>query len=245
VPPDSVRCTRGIQLQLVTFGKIQSRRAIIHRTVRCSNGTRLWNSSASGFHEGCSAIIHRTCPVCTGLSGASTEQRLLRRQRLPAMHLMRAQRAQKSESPMPAHRTVNSACPVRHRTSRRAQKSELQRSDSNGTGDVAGAPDMSGVHRTVRCAIEQTASQRPLLVVGAINTPTTQPFIASKFSTSQLLTRALAFNSRHTKEIKSSPNSTQRPSDSRERFACVLSSSCAWIAFFFLDSFIAIKLTCN
>jgi hypothetical protein len=85
VPPDSVRCTRGIQLQLVTFGKIQSQRAIIHRTVRCtpdsvrcSNGTRLRNSPASGFHEGCSAIIHRTCPVCTGLSGASSEQWLLR-----------------------------------------------------------------------------------------------------------------------------------------------------------------------
>jgi len=195
-------------------GILQSRRAIIHRTVRCtpdsvrcSNGTRLRNSPASGNQSGCSAIIHRTCPVCTGLSGASTEQRLLRRQRLPAMHLMRAQRAQKSESPMPAHRTVNSACPVRHRTSRRAQKSELQRSDSNGTGDVAGAPDMSGA----------PSNRQPpptvILVVGAINTPTTQPFIASKFSTSQLLTRALAFNSRHTKEIKSSPNSTQRPSD--------------------------------
>jgi hypothetical protein len=47
---------------------------------------------------------------------------------------------------------------VRHRTSRVAHKSELQRSDSNGTDDVAGAPDMSGVHRTVRCAIEQTGS---------------------------------------------------------------------------------------
>ena len=195
-------------------GILQSRRAIIHRTVRCtpdsvrcSNGTRLRNSPASGNLSDCSAIIHRTCPVCTGLSGASTEQRLLRRQWLPAMHLMRAQRAQKSESPMPAHRTVNSACPVRHRTSRRAQKSELQRSDSNGTGDVAGAPDMSGA----------PSNRQPpptvILVVGAINTPTTQPFIASKFSTSQLLTRALAFNSRHTKEIKSSPNSTQRPSD--------------------------------
>ena len=76
---------------------------------------------------------------------------------------------------------------MRHRTSRRAHMSELQRSESNGIDDVAGAPDMSGVHRTVRCAIEQTASQRPLLVVGAINTPTTPPFIASKFSTSQLL----------------------------------------------------------
>jgi hypothetical protein len=45
-----------------------------------------------------------------------------------------------------------------HRTSRRAQKTELQRSNSNGIGDVAGAPDKSGVHRTVRCTIRQTAS---------------------------------------------------------------------------------------
>jgi hypothetical protein len=95
--------------------------------------------------------VHRTVRCNLGATATS-------RQRLPAIHLMRAQRAQKSGSPMLAHRTVNSACPVRHRTSRRAQKSELQRSDSNGTGDVAGAPDMSGVHRTVRCAIEQTAS---------------------------------------------------------------------------------------
>ena len=57
------------------------------------------------------------------------------------------QRAQGSGTPMLAHRT-----------SRRTQKSELQRSEPNGFGDVAVAPDMSGVHRTVRCAIEQTAS---------------------------------------------------------------------------------------
>jgi hypothetical protein len=66
---------------------------------------------------------------------------------------------------------------------------------------LSGAPSNRQPH--------QTAS----LVVGAINTPNHPPFIASKFSTSQLLTRALAFNSRHTKEIKSSPNSTQLPSD--------------------------------
>jgi hypothetical protein len=35
-----------------------------------------------------------------------------------------------------------------HRTSRRAQKSELQRSNPSGFGDVVGAPDKSGVHRT-------------------------------------------------------------------------------------------------
>jgi hypothetical protein len=67
------------------------------------------------------------------------------------------QRAQKSGTPMLAHRTLYSACLVRHRTSRRAQKTELQRSNPNGFGDVAGAPDMSGVHRTVRCTMQQTA----------------------------------------------------------------------------------------
>jgi hypothetical protein len=34
--PDSVRCTRGIQLQLATFGNFSGRRAIIHQTVRCT-----------------------------------------------------------------------------------------------------------------------------------------------------------------------------------------------------------------
>jgi hypothetical protein len=67
------------------------------------------------------------------------------------------QHAQKAGTPMLAHRTLYSTCPVRHRTSRRAQKSELQRSEPNGIGDVAGAPDMSGVHRTVRCTIRQSA----------------------------------------------------------------------------------------
>jgi hypothetical protein len=155
--------------------------------------SRLRNSSASGIHFSRSAIIHRTvrctpdCPVYTGLSGATAEQRLFRRQRLPVLHLMRAQRAQRSGTPILAHRTMNRSCPVctGHPGGPRSQK--LQRSESNDSDNVAGAPDMSGVHRTVRCAIEQTTSQRPLLVVGAINTPTTPPFIASKFSTSQLL----------------------------------------------------------
>ena len=158
--PDSVRCAKGGRPQeLASFGKLQ-------RLVR-------YNSP--------------DCPVCTGLSGATPEQRSSPRQRLSAAHLMRALRAQKSGAPTPAHRTRNSRCPVctGHPGGPTSQK--LQRSESNGSDDVAGGTGLSGVHRTVRCAIEQTASQRPLLVVGAINTPTTPPFIASKFSTSQLL----------------------------------------------------------
>jgi hypothetical protein len=95
------------------------------------------------------------------------------------------------------HRTVYRTCPVHHRTTQRPHQSELQRSEPNGRLTWL-------VHRTVRCAMRQTPSQRPLLVVGAINTPTTPPFIASKFFNFLHLTRAIAFNTRHTKEIKSS-----------------------------------------
>jgi hypothetical protein len=179
----------------------------------------LRNSPGSGFHFGCSAKIHRTvrctpdCPVYTGLSGVTAGQRLFRCQRLPATHLMRARSAQSSGTREQAHRTIYSLCPVctGHPGGPRSQ-------NSNGRPNGYLVTWLS--HRT--CPVctglsgapfDRQLHQRSSLVVGAINTPTTPPFIASKFSTSQLHTRALAFNSRHTKEIKSSPNSTQRPSD--------------------------------
>jgi hypothetical protein len=147
-----------------------------HRTCPVHQRTQVSNSSPSGISGGHSAIIHRTvrcskegrpqelaslgislqplrynspdCPVCTGLSGASAEQRLLQAPTATCSALIARQRAQRSGTPMLAHRTLYSTCPVRHRTSRRAQKSELQRSISNGTGDVAEAPDCPVRHRT-------------------------------------------------------------------------------------------------
>jgi hypothetical protein len=38
VPPDSVRCTRELNAELLTIGKMGGRSAIIHRTVRRSTG---------------------------------------------------------------------------------------------------------------------------------------------------------------------------------------------------------------
>jgi hypothetical protein len=90
------------------------------------------------------------CPVSQRATATS-------RQRSPAEALNARQSTQKSGTREVAHMTLYSACPVCHRTSRRAQKTELQRSKPNGIGDVAGAPDMSGVHRTVRCTMRQTA----------------------------------------------------------------------------------------
>ena len=67
-------------------------------------------------------------------------------------------------------------------------------------------------HRTVRCAMRQQPSNGHFVVVGAINTPTTPHSMASKFLHFYTL-QELAFNTRHTQEIKSSPNSTQSFSD--------------------------------
>jgi hypothetical protein len=122
--------------ELLTFGKTQSRSAIIHRTVRCtpdsvrcSRNDATLNSPASGIRNGQSAIIRQTCSVYTGLSGVTAGQRLLWHQRSPAGALNARQSAQKSGTREQAHRTLYSTCPVRHRTSRRAQQSELQRSE--------------------------------------------------------------------------------------------------------------------
>jgi hypothetical protein len=120
VPSDSVRCTRGLQVKLFTFGKNQRRSAIIHRTVwytpdsvRCSRGERLWNSPASGIR---SAIIHRTCPVCTGLSGEPVEQRLLRANGHLQQQLMcaRARRSQARAKWRTGHSTVHVRCATGH-----------------------------------------------------------------------------------------------------------------------------------
>jgi hypothetical protein len=145
------------------------------------------NSPASGIH---SAIIHRTCPVHTGLSGEPAEQRLLRCQWSPAEALNARQSAQKSGTRKTAHRTVYSTCPMHHRTARRPHQSELQRSNPNGRVTwlahrtlSGGAPDtvrwrtgLSGA--PCDSSLHQTAS----LVVGVINTPNHPTFKLSKFS---------------------------------------------------------------
>ena len=113
-------------------GILQSRRAIIHRTVRCSNGTRLRNSPASGNQSGCSAIIHRTCPVYTRLSGEPAEQRLLRANGHLQAHLMRARSAQKSGTRETLHRTIYSTCPVYTGQPGGPRSQKLQRSNPNG-----------------------------------------------------------------------------------------------------------------
>jgi hypothetical protein len=75
--PDSVRCTRALDAELATFGKMGGRSAIIHRTVRCASGataTSRETIDCNAFNARLRAqrtehaqlahwTIYRTCPV--------------------------------------------------------------------------------------------------------------------------------------------------------------------------------------
>jgi hypothetical protein len=78
VPPDCVRCTRGLHAELFTFGKIQRRSAIIHRyTGQCP----VTQGRAALELASLRNSLHYNsldCPVYTGLSGEPAEQRLVR-----------------------------------------------------------------------------------------------------------------------------------------------------------------------
>jgi hypothetical protein len=139
VPPDSVQCTRALKAELATFGKINGRSAIIHRTVRCASGAMATSRATVDCNRIQCAIVRAEVRARAGgapdslqdLSGAPPDN--------PEPHL-----------------------------------SELQRSNPNGWLTWL-------AHRTVRCAMRQQPSNGHILVVGAINTPTTPHSMASKF----------------------------------------------------------------
>jgi hypothetical protein len=88
------------------------------------------NSPASGIH---SAIIHRTCPVHTGLSGVTAEQRLLRANGHLQRHLMYA-RARRSQ----ARAWWRTGQPTGHVQCTTGQPGTLTRQSSNGRTLTAG-----------------------------------------------------------------------------------------------------------
>jgi hypothetical protein len=162
VPPDSVRCTWELEAELATFGK---------------NGRSLrYNSSDCPVKHRTVSGVTPDCPVCQRSNGYFAPT-------IDCNALNALQCAPGSEHAQEAHRTVYRTCPVHHRITQRPHQSELQRLNPNGRMTwlahrivSVGAPDCLVRHATA-------ALQRPLLVVGAINTPTTPHSIASKFST--------------------------------------------------------------
>jgi hypothetical protein len=187
VPPDSVRYTRDSNSELLTFGNPGGRSAIIHRTVRCSTGQ--------------CPVAHRTVRCASGATTTSRQRSST--ERIECATVRSRVRAETGGAP-DSEQCLSGAppdCPVPQKTE--APTVRIQR-----PCDVAGAPD------SVRWRIglsgapcDSSLHQMASLVVGAINTPNHPPFIASKFSNFLYLTRAIAFNTRHTKEIKSSPKS--------------------------------------
>jgi hypothetical protein len=111
---------------------------LAHRTVRCATkqcsvhqgrSTQTLHLRVSGeplrYNSPDCLMGHRTVRCA---SGATTIERNDQLQRSPAnMNSALTVRAE-SEQRQKAHRTVNSACPVRHRTVRCPKMSELQRS---------------------------------------------------------------------------------------------------------------------
>jgi hypothetical protein len=187
VPPDSVRCTRDSNSELLTFGNSGGRSAIIHRTVQCSTGQ--------------CPVAHRTIRCASGATATSRQRSSA--ERIECATVRARVRAGLDGAP-DSEQCLSGAppdCPV-------PQKTEAPTIGIQRPGDMAGAPDsvrwrtgLSGA--PCDSSLHQTAS----LVVGAINTPNHPPFIASKFSNFLHLTRAIEFNTRHTKEIKTSPKS--------------------------------------
>jgi hypothetical protein len=160
------------------------------------------------------------------------EQRLLRAQRLTTTAFNALQCAPVSEHAQLAHQTVYRTCPVHHRTAQGPHKSELQRSNPNGWLTWL-------AHRTVWCAMRQQSSNGHFWWLG-YEYPNHPTFNGIQVFHLQHITRAIAFNSRHSKEIKSSPKSgiTQNQIVTRQIDICVHLSSCAWIASFLSHSFL-------
>jgi hypothetical protein len=127
-PPDSVRCTREPEAELATFGKMGSRSAIIHRTIRWSTGQ--------------CPVSHRTVRCANGAATTSHAT-------VDCNAFNARLRAQRTEHAQKAHRIVYITCPVHHRTVQRPHQSELQPSEPNGRLTwlahrkvSGGAPDM-------------------------------------------------------------------------------------------------------
>jgi hypothetical protein len=120
VPPDSVRCTRDSNSELLTFGNSGSRSAIIHRTVRCSTGQ--------------CPVAHRTVRCASGATTTSRQRSSA--ERIECATLRARVRAGPDGAP-DTEQCLSGAppdCPV-------AQKTEAPLVRIQWPGDVAGAPD--------------------------------------------------------------------------------------------------------
>jgi hypothetical protein len=166
-----------------------------HRTVSGAPGEPNSKLATFGNSESHSAIIHRTFRCASRVTATQRQRSSATNNKCATVCACACRSRDRRQK---AHRTVNSDCPVHHRTVRWPRSQKLQRSNPNGRVTWL-------AHRTVRCAMRQQPSPTAILVVGVINTPNHPPFIASKFSAIKPHTRAIDFIQDTYKEIKSSP----------------------------------------
>ena len=125
--PDSVRCTRDSNSELLTFGNSGGRSTIIHRTVRCSTGQCL--------------VAHRTVRCASGATATSRQRSSAKRIQCATL---RAEVRHASEGAPDSLQDLSGAppdCPV-------AQKTEAPTVRIQRLCDVAGAPDRPVRHAT-------------------------------------------------------------------------------------------------
>jgi hypothetical protein len=102
---------------------------------------------------------------------------------------------------------------VHHRTAQRPHNSELQRSNPNGLLMWLAHWTVFGWRTGLSGAPCDSSLATAIFGGWGYKYPNHPTFNGIQVSTLLHLTRAIAFNTRHTKEIKSSPNSTQSFSD--------------------------------
>jgi hypothetical protein len=183
-----------------------------------------------GKFRGRSAIIHRTVRCASGATATSRTTVICNR--IQCATVRARVRARVVGAP-DSLQDLSGAPPDSPEAPQvRAPTVEPQRS-----ADVAGAPDCPVHHAT-------THFQRPFLVVGAINTPTTPHSMASKFL--HFYTLQELYHSIQDTPKRSNPLPTPHKAlVIREReICCVHLSSCTWIASFLSHSSCD-KLNCN
>jgi hypothetical protein len=168
-------------------------------SVRCIRALDAELATFGKIEDG-SAIIHRTVRCASGATATS-------RATVDCSALNCRLCAQRSEHAQLAHWTVYRTCLVHHQTAQRPHLSELQRSNPNGwltwlahRAVSGGAPDCPVRHATA-------AFQRPHFGGWGYKYPNHPTFNGIQVFHLQHITRAIAFISRHSKEIKSSPKS--------------------------------------
>jgi hypothetical protein len=130
----STQTNKKIKVRVQKKGAKKPKRTLVWRTGQCLVHHRTLSGATGwinlklftfGFLRPCSTIIHRTVRCAKRSNGRQRNGRFQRS--ADNVNSARTVRAE-SEQRQKAHRTVNSDCPVRHRTVRCTKMSELQRS---------------------------------------------------------------------------------------------------------------------